>query len=339
MVHQPWPDWEVAAGAVCAAAAGTAVASGAAPLPDRAPLSGTSASARPVVQVQRWKRGRNKIPAPPPVWPAPADQAQEPLPAEPPCRLGASSGSSCEPAWRRTENDGQVLSEAWPRSQVQAQPDARPRQLVLVLGMPKCGTTSLHEAFRSAGLDSVHWALGTGEDLRADRELRLWGVDADRRLIGRLMERAAAQGLPPLSGLPHHVDAVAEMNGLVWGPRGTVQAHFPQISLLEELAAHYPYAHFILNVRDHRRWVRSVDSHNDLRKRLVYADLPGLPPGAGARDDELIGWVAAHHERVRARLGGGRARLLVFDIEHHGAEELVAFLGRRVAWGQHNATW
>lgn len=204
--------------------------------------------------------------------------------------------------------------------------------------MPKCGTTSLHEAFNSAGLSSVHWALGAGEDLRADKELRIWGVGAEKRLVARLMHRAASQGLPPLALLPSSLDAVAEMNGLYWGQRGHAEGYFPQMSLLEELVSHYPFAHFILNVRNHRRWVSSVNSHNDLRQRLVSANLPGLPPKAGARDDELIAWVDAHHERVKARLTRERFRLLVFDIECHGERELSAFLGLRVDWGVHNAT-
>ena len=38
--------------------------------------------------------------------------------------------------------------------------------------MPKCGTTSLHNAFLSAGLISVHWALDVGKDSGADKRLR-----------------------------------------------------------------------------------------------------------------------------------------------------------------------
>lgn len=212
--------------------------------------------------------------------------------------------------------------------------------LVLVLGMPKCGTTSLNKAFISAGLRSVHWALGAGIDARADKQLRERGLDADRRLISKLMRSAAMQDLPPLAHLPEDVNAVAEMNGLFWVNRQARQAegYFPQMSLLEDLLSYYPAAHFILNIRDHKQWVKSVDKHNDLRDRFVCADLPGLPSGAGAQDDELIGWVEAHHQRVQKLLGARNSRLLVFDLDRHGEPELSAFLGRKVVWGHHNWT-
>ena len=122
-----------------------------------------------------------------------------------------------------------------------ASPLSRPPR-VLVLGMPKCGTTSLHEAFRSAGFSSVHWALDVGQDSRADKQLRLWGVGAERRMIAKLMLHASEDGLPPLAYLPPDVDAVAEMNGLFWLDKqgGEAFGFFPQMSLLDQLVDHYP---------------------------------------------------------------------------------------------------
>mmetsp|Transcript_38011 Transcript_38011/g.108605 ORF Transcript_38011/g.108605 Transcript_38011/m.108605 type:complete len:152 (+) Transcript_38011:1-456(+) len=146
--------------------------------------------------------------------------------------------------------------------------------------------------------------------------------------------------VPPLADLPPGVDAVAEMNGLFWVHKGLgiAEGYFPQMSQLRDLVDHYSGAHFILNVRDPARWLRSVDGHNDLRQRLVCAELPGLAAGKGAEDAELLGWVAAHHQRVEALLARRRSRLLVFDIERHGERELSDFLGRKVVWGQHNVT-
>eukprot|EP00429_Kryptoperidinium_foliaceum_P083172 CAMPEP_0176213454 /NCGR_PEP_ID=MMETSP0121_2-20121125/15667_1 /TAXON_ID=160619 /ORGANISM="Kryptoperidinium foliaceum, Strain CCMP 1326" /LENGTH=279 /DNA_ID=CAMNT_0017552517 /DNA_START=36 /DNA_END=873 /DNA_ORIENTATION=- len=203
--------------------------------------------------------------------------------------------------------------------------------------MPKCGTTSLHEAFLSAGFGSVHWALGAGKDLTADKALRTSGLDASTRLVAELLRRATVDGRPPLAYLPEGVDAVAEMNGLYW-EGSCVRAFFPQMSLLDAFVDHYPHAHFILNVRDTTEWVRSVGEHNDLRKRLIAANLPGLPPGAGGRDEELVAWVEGHHRRVRETLRARGAKLLVFDIDRDSGAELEQFLGVRVAWGQHNKT-
>jgi len=209
---------------------------------------------------------------------------------------------------------------------------------VLVLGMPKCGTTSLQEAFKSAGFNSVHWALKAGVDLHADVQLRKYGEDADQRLVAKLMYHAVRHGFKPLDYLPLGVNAVAEMNGLVW-ENSSVWGYFPQMSLLDKLVECYPDAYFVLNVRDHWRWVKSVSKQNDLRQRLVAADLPRLPPGAGARDEELVEWVAAHHACVRALLSRPRYRFLEFDIERHGEKELSSFLGCKVEWAKHNVSW
>lgn len=211
------------------------------------------------------------------------------------------------------------------------------RHLVLVLGMPKCGTTSLHYAFESAGFRSVHWALDAGIDLQSDRRLREWGEGASQRLICELMRCAAKAGRPPLADLPQ-VDAIAEMNGLYWRHkrRHWAEGYFPQMSLLETLLHCYPDAHYVLNIRDHDKWLKSVDLHNDMRQRLVCAELPGLPSGCGQLDEELVMWVEAHHQRVMSLLAG--ARLLVFDIERDGSLELSNFFGRRMEWDCHNAT-
>lgn len=47
-------------------------------------------------------------------------------------------------------------------------------------------------------------------------------------------------------------------------------------------------------------WLRSVDAHNDMRKRFVEADLPQLPKGWGKEDEA---WrrasIACRNQEVR----------------------------------------
>lgn len=71
---------------------------------------------------------------------------------------------------------------------------------------------------------------------------------------------------------------------------------------LQTICDAYPEAHFSLNICKLQDWVKSVNSHNDMRQRFIEADLPGLPKGVGARDEELVEWVSRHHERVRVQL-------------------------------------
>ncbi|CAE8586664.1 unnamed protein product [Polarella glacialis] len=183
-------------------------------------------------------------------------------------------------------------------------------------------------------------ASNAGKNLQDDKALRLSGTDANQRLIAHLMQNAVNDGKPPMAYLPAEVDAVAEMNGLYWKDkqRGLVEGIFPQMSCLEQLVQAYPQAFFILNTRDHEAWVKSVDNHLDMRQRLVSAELPGLPKGKGGTDQELIEWVAAHHQRVRDLLSARGCRLLCFDIDQHGEAELSSFLGRPLVWPHSNAT-
>ncbi|CAJ1415591.1 unnamed protein product [Effrenium voratum] len=122
---------------------------------------------------------------------------------------------------------------------------------VVVLGLPKCGTTSLNDAFVAAGLRSVHWALDVGKNSKNDKQLREWGTGSEERLVGRLIQSAVMQNKPPFSLLPQ-VDAFAEINGLYWADRKkeSVRAFFPQVQYLQHLLQAYPDAHFILNVRE-----------------------------------------------------------------------------------------
>lgn len=214
-----------------------------------------------------------------------------------------------------------------------------PQPLVLVLGLPKCGTTSLHHAFQSAGFTSIHWAVGQKANLTKDKELRLLGTDGQERLVCRLINEAVQMGEMPLARLPPGTNAVAEMNGVWWTKLNKEAAGiFPQMSMLDLLMDSYPDAYYILNVRKEEDWLRSVDNHNDLRRRLVAADLPNLPRGVGAADEELISWAKDHHRRVRVKVQARGLRFLHFHLDHQGGQDLSRFLGRRVSWGHYNAT-
>lgn len=223
----------------------------------------------------------------------------------------------------------------------------KPTGPVFVLGLPKCGTTSLQHALWSAGFGAVHCYAP-----------KPWGPSPEDRFVGHLMFRAAREGRPPLALLPRWVNAVTQMDcwWLDYEPEGkhssarpkkearSLCAHglFPQIALLKELTDAYPGAKFILNIRDARAWVRSVDTYGHLRRILTEADLPGLPRGVGGDDDDLAAWFEGHAERVRRHFTGRKACTLLEMKLEEGDEQikarLEAFLGRELEWGRHNAT-
>jgi len=124
-----------------------------------------------------------------------------------------------------------------------------------------------------------------------------------------------------------------------------VLADFPQMdykAVVRPILRQYPRARFILNVRDPAAWVQSVKNHNDMRARLTRADLPGLPPGTGHEDAELIDWLRRHWAAVERffECEGARERLLSFDIDQDSEAakaQLEGFLGRQgVRWGKTN---
>lgn len=51
-----------------------------------------------------------------------------------------------------------------------------------------------------------------------------------------------------------------------------------------------------------------------------------------------MAWVAWHYERVMRKCAALDRRLLVFDIDRQGSEDLSRFLGRPVTWPHANAT-
>lgn len=110
-----------------------------------------------------------------------------------------SGWSSSGWSWREADEQQDWLEEVVP---VPVAVDALRPMKVVVLGMPKCGTTSLHEAFQASGFSSVHWALDAGKNLREDTALRLLGEGAEERLVGCLVSRAVQKGLPPFALLP-----------------------------------------------------------------------------------------------------------------------------------------
>ena len=162
---------------------------------------------------------------------------------------------------------------------------------VFVVGLPKCGTTTLQKALESVGYGAIHCYAP-----------KPWGPTPGDRFVGHLMAEAVAAGLEPLALLPQWVNAVTQMD--CWWIEGDspeterCYAHFPQITMLDSLVTSYPAAKFILCYRSTESWLRSVAAYGPMRRILKDADLPGLSSGIGS-DEDLGNWFQEHNERVR----------------------------------------
>lgn len=172
-------------------------------------------------------------------------------------------------------------------------PDA-PVAKVFCIGLPKTGTTSLHDAVQILGLRSVHWP----HDPETVRQIR----NGDYRL-------SVMDACDVVSDTP-------------------IPAIFPQLDRA------FPGSKFILTERARESWLRSErnapfnhdapkpGSHRDFYRALLY--------GVTAFSEERFGWVYDEHvARVDRYFAGDRAGdLLRIDITRNaGWEPLCDFLG------------
>lgn len=199
---------------------------------------------------------------------------------------------------------------------------------VFVVGMPKCGTTSLQHALWSAGLNSMHCYAP-----------KPWGEEAADRFVGARMMRAVKAGREPLDYLPG-VSVLTQMDCWYFDEEDNPTACFPQIELLEKLDESYPDARFIFNTRNTASWLRSVAGYGPLRRILLEARVPGMPLDTCEADDALTRWFEAHSRRVRHRFAGrGPGKYMEFSLEEPDkviAARLMDFLGMPVKWVHKN---
>lgn len=187
---------------------------------------------------------------------------------------------------------------------------------VFSLGPQRTGTTSLGAALTKAGFQVAH-----------NRPKWLDGAEH----TGALLTRAHAEGLDPVHYMPG-VGAIVHPSVCIRHPEPLNLWPQMDLSLLESLRNHHPDCTFILNKRPITHWIRSVTNWKDFRQRITEADIPGLPPGVGSKDEELEAWINWHHERMRDFFKG--ENFIEINIENTRETEkiLTQALGRLISW-------
>lgn len=193
--------------------------------------------------------------------------------------------------------------------------------MLMSVGFPKTGTTTLSRALREAGMTVADWVH-------------------DNKPVGALIYRGWYR-----RGDPFHffegVDAISQSDYLrpPQQDRKGSGSFWPglDIALLLAIRRMHPDTRFILTARDPQKTVRSMANWYDMQRRLTQTDIPGLPRGFGETTAELVRWIETHHAAVRD-IFAGDPRFLEVDItagDAHG--KLEAFLGRKLPWwGQVN---
>lgn len=173
------------------------------------------------------------------------------------------------------------------------------KELFIVIGLPKCGTTSLNEYFNGNGKKSLHYFN--------DKE--------EKEFIGLLILKAVNEGQALFTNI-NDCDALTQIDYSGEYP------FFPQINVLGKMFRQYPNAKFILNVRNDENWVKSISKWGEIRKFYTNNTSLGIK---GDTDEDLKNWFNQHIERVKKFFEDKKDKLLVFDIEKDSVEKLNTF--------------
>lgn len=188
---------------------------------------------------------------------------------------------------------------------------------ILVVGMPKTGTSSVHAFFERSGYRSSHYRC------------------INHIYCGLCMKVAVQAGSPPLKSCGDY-EVWAQMDVENLG-----QCYFPQIHNLEVLHQEAPNATLLLTYRNMTHWAKSVRNWvggvRSMAARLAKCD--GGPISKGSED--LIEWHLAHIERIRRFAKDHPSHALVeIDIENPNAGKILeAAFGSATSanhWGHEN---
>jgi len=201
---------------------------------------------------------------------------------------------------------------------------------ILALGLPRSGTTSLHDFFSCVGLKSSHTFCS--------------GHGGDRKLptCAQIIKSNIKMGLPAFHETGEY-DVYAKldleyMRGTIEDPHGL--CYFPQVEALHEIHTQYPHATIILNTRNIFKWVVSVRSHGDLADRLAQCNILGYQPKESSTAEDLILFYKAQEERVREFVRQNPSHRLVeveIDSKDAGKTLVQEFGGDVSCWKQSNA--
>jgi hypothetical protein len=198
--------------------------------------------------------------------------------------------------------------------------------VVVNLGLPKSGTTTLARALRLAGLKVADHRM-RGRDVH---DPAMKGA-----FVADLLYRGYFETGDPAQFLPG-IGALSEMSML----RGD-RSLWPQTDagLIRALRSHHPGVRFLASRRDAFAMSQSMLAWSNMgTARLPASAIPGLPVGYGATTSDRMRWIDGHYTTL-ADMFRGDDRFLEYDVADPDApRQIGAFLGRDLPWwGRLNA--
>lgn len=203
---------------------------------------------------------------------------------------------------------------------------------IIIVGLPKAGTSTIQRFFRKARYKSGHWEVRTGKG---------WGRHK-KNLIGVCMRKAVRENTPLLKSCG---------NFDVWSQMDVSEDNrtcvFPQIEYLEQIHKESPNATFLLNRRDLDKWASSVtrwqglphhiDRKPPMSERLAQCKKLELPDQT---ESSLKNFHLQHVQRIRQFVKDHPSHaLLEIDIadQKAGKRMSTAFRQPEKFWGHANA--
>jgi hypothetical protein len=215
---------------------------------------------------------------------------------------------------------------------------------ILVVGMPKTGTTSIRDFFRCNGHNASHWKCAT-PTMSMNGVPSLQKREKHAKYCAQVIKGNIEHDRPPLQGTGNY-QVYAQMD--VELPHETVfegimrpfACYMPQVNDLEQLSASYPKATFILNTRNASRWVNSLRTFLDFDEKLKQCDLKGFPAGTGDTNEEFEAFFHEHAQNIRNFVKNHPSHTLIeVNIEdpNAGTQLAEAFGQNAKCWVKRNA--
>jgi hypothetical protein len=172
--------------------------------------------------------------------------------------------------------------------------------MILLLGLPKSGTSSFDKLFEILGYNSYHWEI-------------------KKKYIGNIIQNNKKNNLPLLNGFSS-TDCITQMDVCV----SSEFCYWPQIVDYEQLYFENKDAIFILNTRDPVKILQSFKKWHGLYNRIRVYNPELIEKDT---DEDFIMFVNSHYNRIRQFfLSKPDAKFIEYHIENDKLDKLAQFI-------------
>ena len=173
--------------------------------------------------------------------------------------------------------------------------------MILLLGLPKSGTTSFNKLFEKLGYEAYHWKINNGQ------------------YIGKIIQNNKKNNLPLLNGFSNAA-CITQMDVCI----SNEYCYWPQIVDYEQLYFQNKDAIFILNTRDPVNILQSFKKWLGFYKRIHLYNPELIKKNT---NEGFIDFVNSHYNRIRQFfLSIPEAKFIEYHIKNDKIDKLAQFI-------------